>query len=60
MVKNYEAIKKMSLEELAKFLNHTDCGICAYHFTDKCFSMNGMRTNTCTKGIKEWLNLEYK
>lgn len=59
-LKNYEVVRNMSVDELAHFLNHTDCGICAYRGTSQCFSLNGMGTTTCTKGIKEWLNQDQK
>lgn len=47
---NYEKIKGMSIEEMAVFLNVSDCYRCAF-YTEEC----GHCTTDCEEGIKKWL-----
>lgn len=48
---NYEKIKNMSVDEIAKILNTKRC--------DKCSESNCYESGvTCIKGIKQWLQQE--
>ena len=55
---NYERIKGMSAEELAKLLsNENDCECyCAFTKNGKCNAFGGL--NKCKKGVELWLNSE--
>ncbi len=56
---NYDRIRNMSVEEMAKFIKNTieDCEkYCAFTKNGKCHSF-GIEDN-CAKGIKLWLESE--
>lgn len=55
---NYDRIKSMSVEEMAKLLiNESDCErYCAFTKNGKCNAFAGF--NECNKGIELWLNSE--
>ena len=55
---NYERIKAMSVQEMAKLLsNENDCErYCAFTKNGKCNDFG--RLNECKKGVELWLNSE--
>lgn len=49
---NYEKIKAMTLDELAKLLSHrNDCGGCPCEFNEEC-------AGGCFLSIRDWLQKE--
>ena len=53
---NYEKIKSMSVDEMAKFLDHTfvlDCGVCPRRKNCATFI-----PANCSKALKDWLKAE--
>lgn len=55
---NFERIKEMSVEEMARFINHCEnapCCCCEYKYG---FCGDGTNTEMCVKQISQWLNLE--
>lgn len=67
---NYEKIKQMSIEEMAKFIDELTnsgeytCGYCIYDYIDEeleeCHSdkLGGCTDKIRTTGIKQWLESE--
>lgn len=54
---NYERIKAMSIEEMAKILSDSDCEkYCSFTENEKCNSYGG--SDMCAKGVELWLNSE--
>lgn len=56
MTTNYERIKNMTVEEMAKLLRNCDDCYRICKMADKCDLLN--KCFECEKGIKQWLQLE--
>lgn len=56
-ITNYERIKQMSVEELARFINTVENSPC-YACMDKGCNGDSSNANKCVDGIKKWLESE--
>ena len=59
---NREVLSKMSTEQLAKFLNHIDCGQCIYNddaYRDEPIAICAPGED-CVEGTRLWLEAEAK
>lgn len=55
---NFEHIKGMSIDELAKCEN---CNWCVYYsYTYNCCGTDGDEDKTCERGVKTWLEETYE